>query len=112
MIQIFSPCPLCGYVGTGEPKAPPNRLVRCKAKATEVPLRCQHAADLGEYLRWNVERYRHTDGKEYLPVTRGRDLNLEATLAGGPIEPPKTIPHLHRTCIVCGEEWVEAIGGE
>ncbi len=128
MIDVFTTCPMCGYAGhPSNPALPPNPFKICPYKATDVPLRCQHAADLAEYARWNRERYTHTDGKEYLPVTKREPIfdpadptkqigehnviDLEPTLAAGPIEPPKTILHVHRACKHCEWTWVEPLEG-
>ena len=36
-------------------------------------------------------------------------LDEEATIAAGPIAVPTTVKHVHRTCLVCSNEWVEAL---
>lgn len=131
-------CPTCGLDA-------PHNVAACQHTATEVPLRCVHAADPAEIANWPVELF-HKGGQVYRPVTKvvkvpdvrivrkekvipegepvppfgafedveepyERDekvLDEAATLAAGPAIPPRTLKHVHRTCVRCGETWAES----
>ena len=101
-------CSACG--GTCSPKF-------CKAKATDIPLKCAFAADPEEHKLWSAPSYGHSDGKQYAAVERpvvtpegrkGTEIDLPATLKR-PRVAPKDRPHLHVTCQTCGFESVREV---
>lgn len=139
LFALGNQCPTCGF-GSLEDI---NRVTACKAKATEVPLRCEYCADPEEVKNFSGSLFYSGDGKVYRPIPKMVEIeymyevqsampdpndstktipaitemrrrnekvvDLEATLAQGPLQVPKTILHVHRHCLRCGDEWPEQL---
>lgn len=82
----------------------------CKAKPTEVPLRCLACGDPTEVAAWQGEKYGF-EGQQYVPVCIAdkdgfRQVDHDATIKAGPVKPPTNIRHLHNVCQDCGDETI------